>query len=143
MFFKHVMCFARIMSTLCPNSCRQTARIGGGAAAPPLPPVPYAYELRSLLLLGMCVSYHADTSRIVHQSHTATCLAIRIHKRESKVRSVQRTGRSRKQLPCAIHRFLRDPWIPARTRDHRLRSAIHGSCISTDCAQKIHPVERC
>ena len=38
--FKHVLCFARIMSTLCPNSCRQTARIGGGAAAPP---VPYAY----------------------------------------------------------------------------------------------------
>ena len=32
--FKHVLCFARIMSTLCPNVCRQTARIGGGAAAP-------------------------------------------------------------------------------------------------------------
>ena len=32
--FKHVFSFARIMSTLCPNSCRQTARIGGGAAAP-------------------------------------------------------------------------------------------------------------
>ena len=32
--FKHVLCFARIMLTLCPNSCRQTARIGGGAAAP-------------------------------------------------------------------------------------------------------------
>ena len=28
--FKHVLCFARIMSTLCPNVCRQTARIGGG-----------------------------------------------------------------------------------------------------------------
>ena len=42
-FFKHVLCFARIMSTLCPNSCRQTARIGGGAAASPCPPVPYAY----------------------------------------------------------------------------------------------------
>ena len=40
--FKHVLCFARIISTLCPNSCRQTARIGG-AAAPPAPPVPYAY----------------------------------------------------------------------------------------------------
>ena len=40
--FKHVLCFARIMSTLCPNSCRQTARIGG-ATAPPCPPVPYAY----------------------------------------------------------------------------------------------------
>ena len=34
--FKHVLCFARIMLTLCPNSCRQTARIGG-AAAPPAP----------------------------------------------------------------------------------------------------------
>ena len=32
---KLVLCFARIMSTLCPNSCRQTARIGG--AAPPAP----------------------------------------------------------------------------------------------------------
>ena len=32
------------MSTLCPNSCRQTARIGG-ATAPPAPPVPYAYAL--------------------------------------------------------------------------------------------------
>ena len=36
-FFKHVLCFARIMSTLCPNSCRQTARIGGGSC-PPCPP---------------------------------------------------------------------------------------------------------
>ena len=35
--FKHVLCFPRIMSTLCPNSCRQTARIGGGATAPPAP----------------------------------------------------------------------------------------------------------
>ena len=42
--FKHVLSFARIMSPLCPNSCRQTARIGGGAAAPlPPPPIPYAY----------------------------------------------------------------------------------------------------
>ena len=47
--FKHVLCFARIMSTLCPNSCRQTARIHvdklpelGGE----LPPVPYAYVHR-------------------------------------------------------------------------------------------------
>ena len=36
-FLKHVLRFARIMSTLCPNSCRQTARIGG-ATAPPAPP---------------------------------------------------------------------------------------------------------
>ena len=35
--FKHLLCFARIISTLCPNLCRQTARIGGGAAAPPAP----------------------------------------------------------------------------------------------------------
>ena len=34
--FKHVLCFARIMSTLCPNVCRQTARIGG--QLPPDPP---------------------------------------------------------------------------------------------------------
>ena len=37
--FKHVLGFARIIYTLCPNSCRQTARIGG-AAAPPCPPRP-------------------------------------------------------------------------------------------------------
>ena len=41
--FKHVLCFSRIMSTLCPNSCRQTARMGGGGQLPPLPPAPYAY----------------------------------------------------------------------------------------------------
>ena len=35
--FKHVLCFARIIYTLCPNVCRQTARIGG-ATAPPAPP---------------------------------------------------------------------------------------------------------
>ena len=35
--FKHVLCFARIISPLCPNLCRQTARIGG-ATAPPAPP---------------------------------------------------------------------------------------------------------
>ena len=34
LLFKHVLCFARIMSTLCPNSCRQTARIGGGQLPP-------------------------------------------------------------------------------------------------------------
>ena len=34
--FKHVLSFARIMSTLCPNVCRQTARIGG--QLPPSPP---------------------------------------------------------------------------------------------------------
>ena len=28
------------MSTLCPNSCRQTARIGGGSCPPPCPPPP-------------------------------------------------------------------------------------------------------
>ena len=35
--FKHVLCFARIMSTLCPNVGRQTARIGGGQLPPPRP----------------------------------------------------------------------------------------------------------
>ena len=34
--------------------------------------------------------------------------------------------RSRKQLPCAIHGF------------HRLRSAIHESGRSTDCAHNVH-----
>ena len=35
--FNHVLCFARIMSTLCPDYCRQTARIGGQLPSP-LPP---------------------------------------------------------------------------------------------------------
>ena len=35
--FKHVLYFARILSTLCPNSCRQTTRIGG-QLPPPAPP---------------------------------------------------------------------------------------------------------
>ena len=38
--FEHVLCFARIMSTLCPNSCRQSARIGGQ-----LPPCPRPIRL--------------------------------------------------------------------------------------------------
>ena len=37
--FKHVLCFARIMLTLCPNSCRQTARIGGATAPPARTPM--------------------------------------------------------------------------------------------------------
>ena len=46
--------------------------------------------------------------------------------------SICKIHRSRKQLPCAIHGFLREVWI------HRLRSEIHGSCRSTDCAQHTH-----
>ena len=43
--FRHVLCFARIMSTLCPNVCRQTARIGGGGQLPPAPrPVRLWYD---------------------------------------------------------------------------------------------------
>ena len=45
--FKHVLGFARIIYTLCPNSCRQTARIGGAAA--PLPPRPVR------LCIAICV----------------------------------------------------------------------------------------
>ena len=41
--FRHVLCFARIMSILCPSVCRQTARIGGGQLPPP---VPYAFGVR-------------------------------------------------------------------------------------------------
>ena len=33
--YNHVLCFARIISNLCPNYCRQTARIGGGGQLPP------------------------------------------------------------------------------------------------------------
>ena len=47
--FKHVLCFARIMSTLCPNVCRQTARIEGRGMRP-LPPAPYAYAIRSSMV---------------------------------------------------------------------------------------------
>ena len=51
--FRHVLCFARIISTLCPNSCRQTARIGG-AAAPLPPPVPYAYACSTVGRTSVC-----------------------------------------------------------------------------------------
>ena len=46
--FKHVLSFARIMSTLCPNVCRQTARIEGGSC-PPLPPPSRTPMIASLL----------------------------------------------------------------------------------------------
>ena len=36
---KHVLCFARIMSTLCPKVCQQSARIGGCPPCPPPHPV--------------------------------------------------------------------------------------------------------
>ena len=62
-FFKHGLCFARIILTLCPNSCRQTARIGGQ-----LPPVPYAYatiiynDVHSLPLpVGLCTTMYVGT----------------------------------------------------------------------------------
>ena len=67
-----------------------------------------------LLELGTCALHQTDTSGIVHQSYNATCLVISVHKSEIKVRSLQRTGRSRKQLPCAIHGFLR------KVRIHRM-----------------------
>ena len=37
--FKHVLCFARIMLTLCPNVCRQTAQIGGQLLPPSRTPM--------------------------------------------------------------------------------------------------------
>ena len=45
---------------------------------------------------------------------------------------IRKIHRLRKELPCAIHGFLRKVWI------HRLRSAIHGSLRSTDCAQQCY-----
>ena len=42
---------------------------------------------------------------------------------------IRKIHRSRNQLPCAIHGFLR------KLRIHRLCSTIHGSRRSTDCAQ--------
>ena len=66
------------------------------------------------LILDTCVSYRADTSRIVHQSHdTATCLAILIHK-SGKVGI--KKGRSRKQLSCGCAR-VHTPQISARSMD--------------------------
>ena len=85
-----------------------------------------------LLELGTCASHQTDTSGIVHLSYYATCLAISIPKSKIKVRSLQRTGRLCRRLTGAIHGFLREIWI------HRLRSAIHGSRRSTDCAQQMH-----
>ena len=51
-----VLCFARIISTLCPNSGRQTARIGGGAAAPCPPsrtPMHGTGEMKSILMITL------------------------------------------------------------------------------------------
>ena len=48
------------------------------------------------------------------------------------MQNLAKIHRSRKHLPCAIHGFLRE------VRIHRLRSAIHGSARSTDCAQHKH-----
>ena len=47
--FKHVLCFASIISTLCPKVCPQTARIGGGVAAP-CPPSPTPMVLTVCIL---------------------------------------------------------------------------------------------
>ena len=54
--FKHLLCFARIMSTLCPDSCRQTARIGG-ATNPPAPPpsrTPMAVDIVCVRVSRVC-----------------------------------------------------------------------------------------
>ena len=63
--FGHVLCFARIMSTLFPNSCRQTARIGGAAA--PLPPRPVRLWVGLYFVgrdqtggtLSVCMDFHS------------------------------------------------------------------------------------
>ena len=57
------------MSTLCPNSCRQTARIGGGAAAPPAPPRP----VRLCVWLGYRpTTGHRDVSVAAPERHHVT-----------------------------------------------------------------------
>ena len=51
LLFKHILGFARIMSTLCPNVCRQTPRIGGGPLPPPAPPSRTPMPLSCVCLL--------------------------------------------------------------------------------------------
>ena len=60
-FFTHVLCFARIMSTLCPNSCRQTARI-----APPPP------SRTPMLVTGRAVGLCYRSSLVVRQTRMYT-----------------------------------------------------------------------
>ena len=50
--YNHVLCFARIMSTLSELYCRQTARIGGGGQ---LPPAPYAYAYGQINSMTMTI----------------------------------------------------------------------------------------
>ena len=57
--FKHLLGFARIIYTLCPNLCRQTARIGG-ATAPPAPrPVRLCHAQSALEMGNLSWTPHA------------------------------------------------------------------------------------
>ena len=76
--FKHVLGFARIICTLCPNSCRQTARIGGAAA----PPVPYAYGYRCRAKIYLAAKNYPPPVTLPSVS-SAVCIAQNLYLADS------------------------------------------------------------
>ena len=124
MLFKHVLCFARIMSTLCPNSCRQTARIGG--QLPPCPPRPVRlcphtpYNTQKLEM----VQRHAARYVCNHWQNTSSVTGML-----SQLEWVPLVTRRANTRQCMIYRVAHtpvgDPYTPWLTFAQRTTRGSH------------------
>ena len=106
--FKHVLGFARIMSTLCPNSCRQTARIGGAAAPPCPPPRPVrlcfsgegASQVGERVGSFQWIVNHRDVWLVIHRSRCRLVHDFCLLGADGKTKVV---ANSRKEIHALLH----------------------------------------
>ena len=128
MLLKHVLCFARIMSTLCPNSCRQTARIGGGGQLPPCPPsrTPMHQCIWAPILteLYMCYKTHIEKTKMKVNARNNTIRKLANSKWGCKASTLRPSCIA---LCYSATEYACPVWAWS-THAHKLNPALHDCC---------------